>query len=97
MQSGVFQVGEKVVGRVRRTGLSPVNGEAGPKITFRVAQTNHKEGPYNAPTSVFTNNPYVSQVSASEVETYTGTPGITQLRGQEALYCHPPIRQHLLF
>ena len=82
MQSGVFQVGEKVVGRVRRTGLSPVNGEAGPKITFRVAQTNHKEGPYNAPTSVFTNNPYVSQVSASEVETYTGTPGITQLRGQ---------------
>ena len=29
-----------------------------PEITFRVAQSNHKYGPYNNATTVYTNNPY---------------------------------------
>lgn len=48
MVSGSFQVGETVKGEVQN----------GPSITFRVAQQNHKYGPYNNPTDVYTNNPY---------------------------------------
>jgi hypothetical protein len=48
MVSGSFQVGETVRGEVQN----------GPSITFRVAQQNHKYGPYNNPTDVYTNNPY---------------------------------------
>jgi outer membrane protein W len=50
-------------------------------IRFRVAQSNHKEGPYNAPTTIFTNNPYTSQTAASSIESFLGTPGIVQLQG----------------
>ena len=71
MTSGVFQVGEKVVGHM----------EGDPSIRFRVAQSNHKEGPYNAPTSIFTNNPYTSQTAASSIESFLGTPGVVQLQG----------------
>ena len=68
MLSGVFQVGEKVVGTVR---VSKKEDQGSiPSIRFRVAQSNHKEGPYNAPTAIFTNNPYVSQVAAATVSTY---------------------------
>ena len=72
MKSGTFQVGEKVIGNM-------TSGDA--NIRFRVAQSNHKEGPYNAPTSIFTNNPYTSQTAASSIESFLGTPGITQLQG----------------
>ena len=46
MTSGTFQVGETVEGVMLRTGLSEENGETSAAITFRVAQSNHKEGPY---------------------------------------------------
>jgi len=82
MITGSFQVGETVVGTIRNTGIQPVIGLSNPQITFRVAQSNHKEGPYNAPTSVFTNNPYTSQVGATGLETFLGTPGTVQLAGQ---------------
>ena len=81
MLTGTFQVGETVVGRMRPTGLGNPN-IADPAIQFRVAQANHKEGPFNAPTSVFTNNPYLSQVSPSSIETFLGTPGQVQVPGQ---------------
>ena len=48
MISGSFQVGETIKGEVPN----------GPSITFRVAQQNHKYGPYNNPTDTYTNNPY---------------------------------------
>jgi len=51
---GSFQVGETVVGRI----LSNQNTTANPEVRFRLAQANHKDGPYNAPTAVYTNNPY---------------------------------------
>jgi hypothetical protein len=51
---GSFQVGETVVGRL----LTNQNTTANPEIRFRLAQANHKDGPYNAPTAVYNNNPY---------------------------------------
>jgi hypothetical protein len=72
MLSGSFQVGETVVGYVQQTGLGQGTENVSAKITFRVAQTNHKEGPYNAPSSVYTQNPYNSQsLSASYSSTST--------------------------
>jgi hypothetical protein len=53
---GSFQVGETVVGRL----LSNQNTTANPEVRFRLAQANHKDGPYNAPTAVYTNSPYSS-------------------------------------
>ena len=78
MQSGTFQVGETVVGTMPGSGL-PAEGTDIPAIRFRVAQTNHKTGPYNAPTEVFSRNPYISQVGETGLETFLGTPGVVQL------------------
>ena len=63
MISGTFQVGEKVVGIMRKTGLGPESlTQTSANISFRVSQPNHKEGPYNTPTSTFPQNPYTSQI-----------------------------------
>ena len=62
MTSGTFQVGERVSGT-----LSGKNSQ----IHFRVAQSNHKEGPYNAPTKTYGANPY--QLSQSVPVTYSST------------------------
>jgi hypothetical protein len=62
MISGVFQTGETVIGSVPNTGLGPNDANTKPGITFRVAQPNHKEGPYDAATTTFSLNPYTSQV-----------------------------------
>ena len=58
MTSGTFQIGETVIGRMVDTGLGPVDTGRRPRITFRVAQSNHREGEYNAPDQVFRENPY---------------------------------------
>ena len=55
----------------------PAEGTDIPAIKFRVAQSNHREIPYNAPTS-FAKNPYISQVGATGLETFLGTPGVVQ-------------------
>ena len=52
MNSGVFQVGEEVVGTV------PGSVDAG-SIRFRVAAANHKYGPFNNPTDFYDSNPYL--------------------------------------
>ena len=58
MLSGAFQVGETVSGAMPITGLGPtVYNEL---IAFRVAVTNHKEGPYNAPDTTYGFDPYSS-------------------------------------
>jgi hypothetical protein len=62
MLSGVFQVGETVTGYVQQTGLGQGTEDTSAKITFRVAQSNHKEGPYNIPATTFPQNPYNSQI-----------------------------------
>ena len=73
MISGTFEVGEKVTGVVTKTGLGPNSNTNIPaKITFRVAQSNHKEGPYGGPTSIYPQNPYTNQIlSASYSSTST--------------------------
>ena len=58
MLSGVFEVGETVIGAVNIIGLGPDLSDQAPRIIFRVAQANHKEGPYNSPTTTFIENPY---------------------------------------
>ena len=78
MQSGTFQVGETVIGTMPGAGI-PADGTDIPAIKFRVAQANHRAGPYNAPTEVFAKNPYISQVGATGLETFLGTPGTVQL------------------
>ena len=65
MTSGTFEVGETVEGRVIRTGLAEEKTDTTASITFRVAQSNHREGPYDAPTKVYPENPYTNQVLAS--------------------------------
>ena len=57
MVSGTFQIGESVTGRMANTGLGLIDKNP-PRITFRVAQSNHREGEYNAPDQVFRENPY---------------------------------------
>jgi hypothetical protein len=45
MISGVFQVGETVIGKTATTGIVPLDtGNSNSSITFRVAKANHKEG-----------------------------------------------------
>jgi hypothetical protein len=61
MISGVFEVGETVIGTSEITGLGPISTNESTKITFRVAQSNHKEGPYNSPNTTFSQNPYTGQ------------------------------------
>ncbi len=78
MTSGTFQVGETVIGKMPGSGI-PAEGTDKPAIKFRVAQSNHRAGPYNAPTEVFAKNPYISQVGATGLETFLGTPGTVQL------------------
>lgn len=77
MTSGTFQVGETIEGNIELStapgfanlNVAPVKPD--PKITFRVATSNHKYGPFNAPTEVFTANPYNS--SQPIPETYSST------------------------
>ena len=78
MTSGTFQVGETVIGKMPGSGI-PAEGTDFSAIRFRVAQSNHRAGPYNAPTEVFAKNPYISQVGATGLETFLGTPGTVQL------------------
>ena len=60
MQSGVFEVGETVSGRVISTGLVEMTRNTDPTINFRVAQSNHRRGDYDSPTQTYSNNPYVT-------------------------------------
>jgi hypothetical protein len=61
MISGVFQVEETVIGTMDQIGLGENTTNQSARITFRVAQSNHKEGSYNTPTTTFSQNPYTSQ------------------------------------
>ena len=73
MSSGTFQVGETVQGRVITTGLGEEGKDTNPSINFRVAQSNHRRGDYNAPTEVYPDNPYVDGGTIPEVYSSTST------------------------
>ena len=57
MSNGTFQVGETIIATpsILDEGASTTTT---PYIQFRVATPNHKYGPYNAPTDIYTVNPY---------------------------------------
>ena len=76
MKSGVFQVGETVTGEVFST-----NSADPAIIKFKVAVSNHKEGPFNSPTRIYAQNPYTTQTASTSLETYSETPGTVQLTG----------------
>jgi len=54
--SAAFRVGEEVIGSVNGQNL----------IRFRVAKSNHKEGSFDSPSSVYNINPYVKEENISE-------------------------------
>jgi hypothetical protein len=70
MISGVFEVGETVEGVINETGLGSNLSEESPRISFRIAQSNHKEGSYNSPNTTFSQNPYTNQILSA---TYSST------------------------
>ena len=63
MVSGTFNVGENVEGFVGSDKL----------ITFRTAQPNHKDGPYNAPDVTYNANPYNTSAQLTTQYSASGT------------------------
>ena len=76
MISGVFEVGETVIGTINQTGLGSNVTDETPRISFRVSQSNHREGPYNSPNTTFSKNPYTNQVLSA---TYSSTSDILNI------------------
>ena len=72
MQNGTFQVGETVIAEptILDQGVSTATT---PYIQFRVATQNHKYGPYNAPSDIYTVNPYNDDEGLPELYTSTST------------------------
>jgi hypothetical protein len=59
MTSGTFTVGETVDGEMNAANNTEnIEQVTLPQISFRVANSNHKYGPYNDPTDLFDSNPY---------------------------------------
>ena len=58
MVSGSFQVGETVIGEMDRNSVVLDDDALNANIRFRVATSNHKDGPYNAPTKTYKSSPY---------------------------------------
>lgn len=75
MTSGVFQVGETVIGNMPSTTIAenPTPGVTNFQIKFRVAKSNHRNGPFNAPTDVFLVNPYDKDNGTIIQEQYSTT------------------------
>ena len=59
---GAFQVGETVIGKF----ITNQNSNTVTEVRFRVATANHKDGPYNAPTLTYDENPYTQSGISSE-------------------------------
>jgi len=77
MSSGVFQVGETVIGETLRSGSSNTwPSTTNPAISFRVATQNHREGIFSSPTEVYSTNPYDDSNLPS---TYTGASTILNI------------------
>ena len=72
MTTGTFQVGETVNGRISSSSGTRIG--ITPEISFRVATSNHKYGPYNSATDVYTINPYDDTQTLSS--TYSSTSSI---------------------
>jgi len=81
MESGVFEVGETVVGSLP---LNAIAENFTPQTTlesivFRVAAPNHKYGPFNNPTDIFVRNPYDQQNTTALPSDYSSTSTILNI------------------
>jgi hypothetical protein len=70
MVSGVFQVGETVIGEFIDRQFSDSSFSL---LSFRVANSNHKYGPYNDPTDVFDRSPYDRDINVPALYSSTST------------------------
>ena len=70
MTKGTFQVGETVGGLASQISTAEDITNSTPTITFRVAQSNHKEGAYDNPKDTFKQSPYSNAVLQA---TYSST------------------------
>ena len=72
MTSGTFTVGETVQGTMGDNAAQIIDSGV-PSISFRVANANHKYGPYNNPSDTFDSNPYdrTNSLPATYSETST--------------------------
>jgi hypothetical protein len=68
MTSGVFQVGETVIGY-----NSNQSESFSPIVRFRISQQNHKYGPYNDPSDTYILNPYIREQFISPNYSSTST------------------------
>jgi hypothetical protein len=75
MSSGVFEVGETVIGIIQTTSMStdPTPGVTDVQIQFRLAASNHRSGPFNVPTDIFNVNPYDKDNQTLIQEEYSTT------------------------
>ena len=73
MISGVFEVGETVIGRQDFLLPNGATARIPIGIIFRVAQSNHKYGPYNNPSDFFDRNPYDRETNIPESYSSTST------------------------
>ncbi len=73
MSSGVFQVGETVSASMSTNLENSTPGITITQFVFRLAKSNHRYGPYNNPTDVFTANPYNSEITTPLPEDYSAT------------------------
>ena len=74
MTSGTFQVGENIIGTMPTANI--VDGfdtSTLPYISFRLAVSNHKYGPYDSPTDFYVQNPYDRQNNVPENYSSTST------------------------
>jgi hypothetical protein len=69
MVSGTFEVGETVIGQFE---LEDVTNSSN-IVSFRVAASNHKYGPYNSPSDTFDANPYDRQNRLPETYSASST------------------------
>ena len=72
MITGTFQVGETITGTMRPVGDTETS-EGDASISFRVAQANHKSGPFDNATEVFTNSPYNNSQTLPSAYSSTST------------------------
>jgi len=77
MTSGTFLVGEDVIGVMPVTEKTSLEDRSdissSTSISFRVAVSNHKYGPYDAPTVVYANSPYDRNNTVPAIYSSTST------------------------
>ena len=74
MVSGTFRIGETVEGNsLSLLNTQQASSSTTPTISFRVAQSNHKYGPYNDPTDFYEQNPYDRENNVPVIYSETST------------------------